>query len=140
MTATFKSEHKLHIGASYYPEHWPQERWPEDIRLMAEAGFTVARMAEFAWSSMEPAPGEFQFDWLENVISQLAAAGLETVVCALALHNNVVPPTINYENPDPECDLDYVPNEAREADVKVVLNNSLGFGGHNACLALRKVE
>lgn len=69
-----------------------------------------------------------------------AAAGIESVVCALALQNGIVPPTINQETADPECDLDYVPNEAREADIKVALNNSLGFGGHNACLAFRKFE
>ena len=69
-----------------------------------------------------------------------AAGGLESVVCALAIHKGVVPPTINQETPDPDCDLDYVPNVSREADVKVCLNNSLGFGGHNACLLLRKVD
>lgn len=66
-----------------------------------------------------------------------AAAGLEAVVCALAIRDQVVPPTINYDTPDPDCDLDYVPNEARAADVKVCLNNSLGFGGHNTCMVLR---
>lgn len=68
-----------------------------------------------------------------------AAAGIESAVCALSIKDGVVSPTINYENPDPSCDLDYVPNTAREADVKVTLNNSLGFGGHNACLAFRKM-
>jgi 3-oxoacyl-[acyl-carrier-protein] synthase II len=69
-----------------------------------------------------------------------AAGGIETAVCALAIQHGVVPPTINQENRDPECDLDYVPNVAREAPVRICLNNSLGFGGHNACLLLRKVE
>jgi 3-oxoacyl-[acyl-carrier-protein] synthase II len=68
-----------------------------------------------------------------------AAGALETAVCALAIQNGVVPPTINYTTPDPDCDLDYVPNTARQADVRVCLNNSLGFGGHNACLCLKKV-
>jgi 3-oxoacyl-[acyl-carrier-protein] synthase II len=67
-----------------------------------------------------------------------AAGGVETAVCALALKHGVVPPTINLENPDPECDLDYVPNTAREASIKACLNNSLGFGGHNACIALKR--
>ena len=49
-----KSSGKLYLGAAYYPEHWPEERWSEDIRLMQEANFNVARLAEFAWSSMEP--------------------------------------------------------------------------------------
>jgi 3-oxoacyl-[acyl-carrier-protein] synthase II len=69
-----------------------------------------------------------------------AAAGLETVVCALALRDGVVPPTINYETPDPECDLDYVPNTAREASVRACLNNALGFGGHNVTIALKAVD
>ena len=70
----------LHFGAAYYPEHWPQERWASDIRLMKDAGFTVVRMAEFAWSTMEPAEGQFEFDWLEAVIAQLAEAGIRTVL------------------------------------------------------------
>jgi len=69
-----------------------------------------------------------------------AAAGIESAVCALAMQNGVVPPTINQETPDPECDLDYVPNTAREAEVKTCLNNSLGFGGHNATLLFKKME
>ena len=68
-----------------------------------------------------------------------AAGAIETVVCAMVLKTGVVPPTINYENPDPDCDLDYVPNTARKADVNVCLNNSLGFGGHNACVLLKKL-
>lgn len=66
-----------------------------------------------------------------------AAGGIEAVACALAIKQGVVPPTINYEHPDPECDLDYVPNTAREATVRVAMSNSLGFGGHNACLLFR---
>jgi 3-oxoacyl-[acyl-carrier-protein] synthase II len=69
-----------------------------------------------------------------------AAAGVESIVCALAIHNGVVPPTINYENPDPDCDLDYVPNVAREMNVEACLNNSLGFGGHNASLVFKKLK
>ncbi|OGV64570.1 MAG: beta-ketoacyl-[acyl-carrier-protein] synthase II [Lentisphaerae bacterium RIFOXYC12_FULL_60_16] len=68
-----------------------------------------------------------------------AAGALETAVCAMAIQTGVVPPTINQENPDPDCDLDYVPNTARSHDVRVCLNNSLGFGGHNACVLLRKL-
>lgn len=70
----------LHFGAAYYPEHWPRERWPEDVRLMQEAGFTVARMAEFAWSTMEPSPGHFTLDWLADAIDLLADHGLATVL------------------------------------------------------------
>jgi 3-oxoacyl-[acyl-carrier-protein] synthase II len=67
-----------------------------------------------------------------------AAGAVEGAVCALAIANGVVPPTIHYETPDPDCDLDYVPNEARELDVSLALSNSFGFGGHNAAVAFRK--
>ncbi len=68
-----------------------------------------------------------------------AAGGVEAVFSLLAIERGVVPPTINYTEPDPECDLDYVPNEARKADVKVAISNSLGFGGTNATILFRKV-
>jgi beta-galactosidase len=71
---------QLHLGAAYYPEHWPEERWPEDIRLMREAGLTVARMAEFAWSTMETSAGQFDFDWLDHAIALLANEGIVTVL------------------------------------------------------------
>lgn len=69
-----------------------------------------------------------------------AAGGVETIVCALAIQDQIIPPTINYEFPDPDCDLDYVPNEARKTKVDVALSNSLGFGGHNATIILRKYQ
>jgi 3-oxoacyl-[acyl-carrier-protein] synthase II len=68
-----------------------------------------------------------------------AAGAVEGGVCALAIARGRIPPTIHYETPDPECDLDYVPNEARTADVRLALSNSFGFGGHNAVAAFRKV-
>jgi len=69
-----------------------------------------------------------------------AAGGLEAAITCLALDRGVLPPTINYENEDPECDLDYVPNEVRERRVDVAISNAFGFGGTNACLALRRFE
>ena len=68
-----------------------------------------------------------------------AAGALESIFCVLALQDNVIPPTINYQTPDPECDLDYVPNEARHQELTYVMTNSFGFGGHNACLIFAKV-
>jgi 3-oxoacyl-[acyl-carrier-protein] synthase II len=68
-----------------------------------------------------------------------ASGGVELILSIFALNNGIVPPTINLENPDPDCDLDYTPNKAREFDGKVALSNSFGFGGHNACLVIRKI-
>ncbi len=67
-----------------------------------------------------------------------ASGAIETIAAVLSVYHDVVPPTINYETPDPECDLDYVPNQAREMTVEVALNNSFGFGGHNAVIIVRK--
>jgi 3-oxoacyl-[acyl-carrier-protein] synthase II len=67
-----------------------------------------------------------------------AAGGIEAAFCALALAEGVIPPTINYEKPDPECDLDYVPNHARHIELNTVLSNSFGFGGTNACIVMKK--
>lgn len=67
-----------------------------------------------------------------------AAGGVELIVCALAMKNGIIPPTINYETPDPDCDLDYVPNKPRAAKLNVMMSNALGFGGHNATLVAKK--
>lgn len=69
-----------------------------------------------------------------------AAGGIEAIFTVLALKESVLPPTINYETPDPECELDYVPNKARQQEIKAAISNSLGFGGHNATIAFRKYE
>ncbi|MGH3000975.1 MAG: beta-ketoacyl-[acyl-carrier-protein] synthase family protein, partial [Gaiellaceae bacterium] len=69
-----------------------------------------------------------------------AAGAIEAAVTTLALRDQVLPPTINYETPDPACDLDYIPESARPSTVEVALSNSFGFGGHNAVLALKRWE
>ena len=69
-----------------------------------------------------------------------AAGAIEAIMCALALHDGKLPPTINYREPDPECDLDYVPNEARVARVDVALSNAMGLGGHNGCVLLGRAD
>ncbi len=69
-----------------------------------------------------------------------AAGAIETMMCVLAVHEGILPPTMNYEHPDPECDLDYVPNEARQTRVDVALSNAMGLGGHNACVLVGRVD
>ena len=69
-----------------------------------------------------------------------AAGAIESMMCELALHHQLLPPTINYRNADPDCDLDYVPNEAREAQLDVALSNAMGLGGHNGCVLLGRVD
>src|SRR6201987_3949922 len=69
-----------------------------------------------------------------------AAGAIEAMMCVLAIHHGVLPPTINYEHPDPDCDLDYVPNPAREERVDVALSNAMGLGGHNGCVLVGRVD
>src|SRR5262249_3899070 len=69
-----------------------------------------------------------------------AAGAIEAMMCVLAVHEGVLPPTINYEHPDPDCDLDYVPNEARKVDLEVALSNAMGLGGHNGCVLVGRVD
>jgi len=67
-----------------------------------------------------------------------ASGALEAIACVLTIQNSIIPPTINYEYPDPDCDLDYVPNQLRRQNVEVTLSNSFGLGGQNACLIMKK--
>jgi 3-oxoacyl-[acyl-carrier-protein] synthase II len=69
-----------------------------------------------------------------------AAGAVETIACVMAIKTGIIPPTINLENPDTECDLDFVPNVAREKKIKVAVNNSFGFGGHNATIVAAAFE
>jgi 3-oxoacyl-[acyl-carrier-protein] synthase II len=68
-----------------------------------------------------------------------AASAIEAIACVLAIDTGIIPPTINYETPDPDCDLDVVPNHARTAGVSVAMNNAYAFGGNNSCVVFRKV-
>ncbi|MEA3335540.1 MAG: beta-galactosidase [Chloroflexota bacterium] len=70
----------FHFGVDYYPEHWPEARWPVDAAMMAEAGFNVVRLAELAWSLMEPDDGRFEFDWLDRAIAILAAEKIQVIL------------------------------------------------------------
>ncbi len=69
------------LGVDYYPEHWPEARWATDAHLMRDAGLQVVRLAEFAWAKMEPAEGEFDWDWLDRAVGTLAATGLQVILC-----------------------------------------------------------
>ena len=71
---------KRALGTCYYPEHWPREIWQEDARRMAEAGLSWVRIGEFAWSRLEPGPGDLRFDWLDEAIDVLGGAGLKVVL------------------------------------------------------------
>jgi len=69
------------FGAAYYPEGWPESERPKDIETMKLAGMNVMRIAEFAWHKMEPKPGEYHFEWLHEVINDLGANGIKTILC-----------------------------------------------------------
>jgi beta-galactosidase len=71
----------MKLGVCYYPEHWPQERWPQDARLMREAGLSLVRIADFAWTIIEPKEGDFSWSWLDRAIEVLAGEGLQIVLC-----------------------------------------------------------
>jgi len=120
---------------------------PEDVDYINAHGTSTPLNDKVETKAIKSAMGEdrarkVMISSSKSMIGHLlgAAGGIEAVVCALAIRDKVVPPTINYENPDPECDLDYVPNTAREAVVRACLTNSLGFGGHNATLLLKSAE
>jgi beta-galactosidase len=88
---------RLWLGAVYRPEHWPEERWPEDVRLMIEAGLNVVRMADCSWASLEPFAGEFVFGWLDGVIALLGDAGISTV---LGTPTSTLPEWLLRQHPD----------------------------------------
>jgi len=87
----------LHIGADYYPEHWPQELWPDDIANMKAAGVTTVRIAEFAWGKLELHEGEFDFGWLDKIVRLLGEAGLEII---LGTPTNCAPVWLYRKYPD----------------------------------------
>jgi beta-galactosidase len=87
----------FYFGADYYPEQWPEDRWPEDARLMQAASFNVVRLAEFAWSKMEPHPGKFDFDWLDRLLGILQTHGIFAV---LGTPTASPPPWLMAKHPD----------------------------------------
>jgi len=119
---------------------------PEDVSYINAHGTSTSLNDKVETKAIKKALGEsakkIPVSSTKSMTGHLlgAAGAVEFVACCLAINNNIVPPTINYETPDPDCDLDYVPNQARELKVDLTLSNSLGFGGHNACLAVRRMK
>ncbi|MCX5700781.1 MAG: beta-ketoacyl-ACP synthase II [Candidatus Omnitrophica bacterium] len=119
---------------------------PEDIAYINAHGTSTKLNDKIETFSMKRAFGahakKLMVSSTKSMTGHLlgAAGGVEFVVCCMTLKDNIIHPTINYEHPDPECDLDYVPNVARKVNVEVCMSNSLGFGGHNASLIVKKFK
>ena len=119
---------------------------PEDIDYINAHGTSTPMNDEFETQAIKTVFGEHAYEVpissTKSMIGHLlgAAGAIEAAFCVQAIQENVIPPTINYETPDPACDLDYTPNRAREAEVNIALTNSLGFGGHNATLIFKRFE
>jgi 3-oxoacyl-[acyl-carrier-protein] synthase II len=117
---------------------------PEDIDYLNAHGTSTDLNDPFETAAVKKVFGEHAYELAisstKSMTGHLLGAGgsVEAVFCIKAIQDNVLPPTINYETPDPDCDLDYIPNEARKYDVNVTISNSLGFGGHNATLVFKK--
>lgn len=117
---------------------------PEDVDYVNAHGTSTPANDLNETSAIKAALGDRAYEIpvssVKSMIGHLlgAAGAVETAATALALYKQIVPPTINYEEPDPDCDLDYVPNTPRNVEIQVALKNSFGFGGQNACLALRR--
>jgi 3-oxoacyl-[acyl-carrier-protein] synthase II len=119
---------------------------PEDIDYINAHGTSTDLNDKFETMAIKKAFGDHAYKLAvssnKSMIGHMlgAAGGVEAVATAMTLKEQIIPPTINYETADPECDLDYVPNEARRARVRAALSNSFGFGGHNATIALKTYE
>ncbi|MDQ0190867.1 beta-ketoacyl-ACP synthase II [Alicyclobacillus cycloheptanicus] len=119
---------------------------PEDVDYINAHGTSTDLNDQFETMAVKKTFGEHAYRLAISSIKSMtghllgAAGGVEAIATIRTLQTGVIPPTINYETPDPDCDLDYVPNVARKADVKVAMSNSFGFGGHNASLIFRRYE
>ncbi len=118
---------------------------PEDVSYINAHGTSTPYNDKFETGAIKKALGDAAYNLAVSSTKGMtghllgAAGGIESAVCALAIRDGKIPPTINYNDPDPDCDLDYVPNTMREAEVNVAMCNNLGFGGHNATLLFKKV-
>lgn len=119
---------------------------PEEVDYINAHGTSTDLNDKFETMAIKGAFGEHAYKLAisstKSVTGHLlgAAGAIEGIATALTLKQGIIPPTINYETPDPDCDLDYVPNNARKQNIKIALSNSLGFGGHNATIMLKKFE
>ena len=119
---------------------------PEDIGYINAHGTSTKLNDKIETLSIKKSFGEYARKVMISSTKSMighplgAAGGIEFAICCLVIRDGVIPPTINYKHPDPECDLDYVPNTARKVTVKACLSNSLGFGGHNATLIAKKFQ
>ncbi len=119
---------------------------PEDVDYINAHGTSTELNDKYETMAIKATFGEHAYrlavSSTKSVTGHLlgAAGAIEGIVLALALKNGKIPPTINLETKDPDCDLDYVPHHYREKDIKIALSNSLGFGGHNATIILKKYE
>jgi beta-galactosidase len=135
----------MKLGVCYYPEHWPQERWPRDAQLMRQAGLSLVRMADFAWALMEPREGEFIWNWLDRAIEVLAAEGLQVVLCTptaspppwlCRAYPEVLPVDAQGRRRRPGSRRHYCPNSAtyRQHTARIVAAMAARYGGHPAVL------
>lgn len=119
---------------------------PSDVDYVSAHGTATELNDKYETIAIKAALGEAAYDAAISSTKSMtghimgATGAIESVLCVLAIANQACPPTINYEEPDPDCDLDYVPNQARERRVHVALNNAFGFGGHNAVLAFKRFD
>ena len=128
MTASLKDAGVKLEDVDYMNAHGTSTLYNDRIETLAMKKVFGTHAAKLAVSSTKSVTGHLLG----------AAGGVEMIACALAIKNGIIPPTINYETPDPECDLDYVPNKPRAAKINVAMSNALGFGGHNATLVAKK--
>ncbi len=119
---------------------------PEDVQYINAHGTSTPYNDKYETAAIKTVFGDHAYKVAVSSTKSMtghllgAAGGIEAIFTALSIRDGIIPPTIHIETPDPECDLDYVPNEARKADVKAAISNSLGFGGHNATLLFKKYE
>lgn len=119
---------------------------PEDIHYINAHGTSTDYNDKFETLAVKEVFGDHAYKLAMSSTKSMtghllgAAGGVEAIFTVLAMKESILPPTINYETPDPECDLDYVPNKARNQEIKAAISNSLGFGGHNATIAFKKYE